>query len=167
MSDNGTQGAWSRKTVNGFMVATCIVTQSSSDEDAYTLKIPAGYIDGTRPWVMFQSASATPDQGALPLDIWIGYDDNFVLSGDDTSLVATNGAMYKEVYNDCVLAVLMKEYAYHMHPDLGVADVVTVGNINTGNKINCPPAPYYAFNLDGGSTLDDAVVMTWVVVQKL
>jgi hypothetical protein len=160
-----TQGAWSNKTVNGFMVGTCTVVQTASETDAYTLKVPAGYIDGTKPWTLIHSAAATPDGQALPVDIWIGYDDDFALSGQGASVVATNGAMYKQINDDCVLAVTTVEYAYHIHPNLGVADVVTVAAIATGYKVNIPAAPYYAFNLDGGSALA-ATTTTWVVVQK-
>jgi len=160
-----TQGAWSNKTVNGFMVGTCTVLHTT-DTDAYTLKIPANYIDGTKPWVVFQSASATEDGQAMPVDLWIGYDDDFALSGQGANVVAVNGAMYKQITDDARLAVTTVEHAYHMHPDLGVADVVTIAAIATGYKINCPPAPYYAFNIDGGSALNTGVTATWVVVQK-
>ena len=160
-----TQSVWTNKTVNGFMVGTCTVLHTT-DTDAYTFKVPAGFLDGTKPFTVYHNADATEDGQALPVDIWIGYDDDFALSGQGGSVVATNGAMYKQLTDDGRLAVTTVEHAYHIHPDLGVADVVAIANIGTGYKSNVPASPYYAFNLDGGSPLNTGVTTTWVVVQK-
>ena len=51
-----------------------------------------------------------------------------------------------------------------MDPELAVADVVTVSAIGTGLKVKIPNAPYYAFNLNGASTLA-AVTGTWKIIQ--
>lgn len=160
-----TQSAWTTKTVNGFLVMSCTV-KHTTDSDAYTLKTPAGTVDGTKPFTVFQSASATEDGEAMPVDIWIGYDDDFALSGQGASVVATNGAMYAEINDDALLAVTTIEFAYHIHPNLGVADVVTGTNDPVGYKVNVPASPYYAFNIDGGSALNTGITATWVVVQK-
>lgn len=160
-----TQGTWTSKTVNGFMVATCDIVQTASETDAYTLKTPPE-LDGTKPFTVVLSALATPDGSALPVDVWIGYEDSFVLSGQGASVVATNGARYKQLTDDAVLAVTTIEHAIHIHPDLGVADVVTAAAILTGYKSNIPPAPYYAFNLNGASALA-ATTVTWVLIQKV
>ena len=53
-----------------------------------------------------------------------------------------------------------------MDPDLAVADVVTVAAITTGLKVKIPKAPYYAFNCDGGGTLN-ATTATWRIVQSV
>lgn len=147
-----TQGAWSEKTVNKMYRATCNVAFTTGETDAYTLKTPDG-LDARRPWSLIVAAAATADGQALPLDIWVGHDSDFVLSGQGASVVATNGGMFKQICDDCVLAVTTVEYVFYMEPQLAVADVVTVAAIATGFKINIPVAPYYAFNLDGGSAL--------------
>ena len=158
------QNAWTDKTVNGFMVAKCTFASDATIKDTYTFKIPAGLIDGTKPWVMFLSAAGTLDAQAVPLDIWVGYDDNFALASAEP-ITATSGGFYKRLVDDCVLAVTTNEHVYYMHPDLGVADVVTVAAIAAGYKINCPAAPYYAFAIDGGTSISaDAISVR--VVQK-
>ena len=159
-----TQSAWTDHSANGKLILKCTVVQTTSEKDSYTLKTPANTIDGSRPWNLFLETSATPDGEALPVDIWIGYDDDFVISGNSTAVVAVNGAMYKQLLDDCVLAVTPLPYSFLIDPNLGVADVVTVAAIASGFKANVPAAPYYAFNLDGGSTLAAATI-TWRIVQ--
>ncbi len=159
-----TQNAWTHKTRNGFMVATCTFASDASLYDTYTLKIPANLIDGTKPWLAFFSAAATIDAQATPLEIWVGYDDNFELTGD-TPTLATSGGMFKELTSDIRLAVLTVEHVFLMHPDLGVADVVTIGAIATGYKANVPASPYYAFAINGGSAIS-ADLITVNVVQR-
>ena len=148
-----TQGAWTEKTVNGMYRATCNVAFTTAESDAYTLKTPDA-LDPTKPWTLIVAAAATADGAPLPLDIWVGHDSDFALSGNSTAVVATNGGMFKQICDNCVLAVTTVEYVFLMEPQLAVADVVTVAAIATGFKVNIPVAPYYAFNLDGGSTLN-------------
>ncbi len=159
-----TQGAWTKKTVNGFIRMTCNVAFEATETDAYTLKTPTE-LDPTKSWDLIIAAAVTPDGQALPLDIWVGHDSDFVLSGQGASVVATNGGMYKQLCDDVVLAVTTVEYVFHMEPGLAVADVVTVAAIATGFKANIPIAPYYAFNLDGGSVLI-ATNMDFTIIQK-
>jgi hypothetical protein len=87
------------------------------------------------------------------------------LSGDAGTVAAADGSNYKVIYDDVVLAVSPLEYSFAFDPLQQVADVVTVAAIATGNKVKIPVAPYYAFNLDGGSTLA-AVTHTFRIVQK-
>lgn len=159
-----TQSAWSApgKYVNGRNVWSCTVASTTAENDAYTLKTPAE-LDTSKPFTLLYSASATPDGQALPLDIWIGYDDTFAISGDGANVVATAGAKFKQMVDDVVLAVT-NPYAIKIDPSLPVADVVTVAAIATGLKVNVPSAPYYAFNLNGGSTLA-AVTHTFRIIQ--
>lgn len=159
-----TQGAWTAKTVNKLYRATCNVAFTVAETDAYTLKTPAE-LDPTKPWTLIVAAAATPDAVALPLDIWVGHTNDFVLSGQGANVVATDGGMFKQICDDCVLAVTTVEYVFYMEPQLAVADVVLVSAIASGFKINIPVAPYYAFNLDGGSTLN-ATNMDFVIVQS-
>lgn len=160
-----TQSDWDEKIVNGVYTASCTVVSTTAENDAYTKKTPAG-LDPSRPWSLFYSAAATPDGQALPLDLWVGYNDAFDLSGDGANVVATGtGSNYKQIYDDVVLAVATIAYSFAFDPLQQVADVVTVAAIATGNKVKIPVAPYYAFNLDGGSTLA-ATTHTFVITQK-
>ncbi len=161
-----TQSAWADESVNGLLVLTCTVLQTSTETDAYTLKTPARTIDGTKPWSLYYWASATADGEALPVDIWLGYEDDFVLSGQGASVVARHGGMYKQIMDDGVLAIVNFEYGHLFDPNLRKADVVTVGAIASGLKANIPASPYYAFNLDGGSTLNNAITVNWRIVQQ-
>jgi len=160
-----TQSAWTEKFVNGVYTAKCTVVSTTAENDAYTKKTPSN-LDPSKPWTLFYSAAATPDGQALPLDLWVGYDPAFDLSGDGANVVATGtGSNYKSLYDDVVLAVSPIAYSFAFDPLQQVADVVTVAAIATGNKVKIPVAPYYAFNLDGGSTLA-ATTHTFVITQK-
>lgn len=160
-----TQSGWTPKSSkNGrSQMWSCTVTATTAENDAYTLKTPSE-LDTTKPFTVGLVFSATPDGQALPIDIWVGFDDSFVLSGDGASVVATRGAKFKQLFDDCVLAVTPLIYTFLIDPTLIVADVVTVAAIATGPKIKVPPAPYFAFNLNGGSTLA-AATATWYIVQ--
>jgi len=147
-----TQGVWTDKTVNGLWRATCNVAYTTGETDAYTLKTPDA-LDSSRPWALITAAAATPDGSALPLDVWVGHDSDFVLSGQGANVVAVNGGKYAEVSDDVVLAVTTVEHVFLFDPYLAIADVVTVAAIATGYKLKIPVAPYYAFNLNGGSSL--------------
>ncbi len=158
------QNPWTTKTVNGFLVMTCTFACDTTLFDTYTFKTPAHTIDGTKPFSLFMSAAGTLDGQAVPFNLWVGYEDNFALTGD-TPTLATNGGYYVQLTDDLVLAVTTVEHVFHIHPDLGVADVVTVAAIATGYKVNVPPSPYYAFAVDGGSAVS-ADAITAVIVQK-
>ena len=160
-----TQSEWTEKFVNGVYTATCTVASTTAENDAYTKRTPSG-LDPSLPWTLFYSAAATPDGAALPFDLWIGYGSTFNLSGDGANVVATGtGSNYKSIYDDVVLAVTPISYSFAFDPLQQAADVVTVAAIATGNKVKIPVAPYYAFNLDGGSTLA-ATTHTFVITQK-
>ena len=158
------QNAWTSTTVNGFMVATCTFASDAALFDTYTLKIPVNLLDGTKPWLVFFSAAATLDASAVPMEIWVGYDDNFALTGD-TPTLATSGGLFKQLTDDLVLAVTTVEHVFLIHPNLGVADVVTVAAIATGYKANVPASPYYAFAINGASAIS-ADLISVRVVQK-
>lgn len=161
-----TQSAWTVKTVKQkTIVATCTVVATTSENDAYTLKTPKE-IDGSKPFIATLYCSGTPDGSALPIDLWVGTSDNFALSGNDSTVTATDGYKYKQIYDDCVLAVSpATAVTFKLDPYLAVADVVTVAAIATGLKVNIPIAPYYAFNCNGASTLA-AVTYYWTLVQR-
>ncbi len=154
--DGLASGAWTSKSANGIYRATCNVVFTTEETDAFTLKTPArstGF-DTSKKWTLIVAAAATADGSALPMDLWVGHDDDFVLSGQGASVVATNGGLFKVITDDVVLAVTTVEHVFLMDPDLAVADVVTVAAIATGYKLKIPVAPYYAFNLDATTTLN-------------
>lgn len=164
-----TQSAWSTpKSVPDIstkqqFVSTCTVLATAAENDAYTLKTPKE-LDTSKPFTVALVFDGTPDGQALPIDIWIGWGDDFVLSGDGANVVATNGAKFKQIFDDCVLAVSPLVYTFLIDPTLIVADIVTVGAIATGLKVKVPPVPYFAFNLNAGSTLA-AQTATWTIIQ--
>lgn len=162
-----TQSAWTVSTLGEgakkTLVASCTVTATTAENDAYTVKTPDA-LDPTKPWILGLKFAATPDGSALPVDLYIGYDSSFAISGDAGTVSATGGAKYKQIMDDVVLAVSPLMYVWQMDPNLAVADVVTVAAIATGLKIKVPVAPYYAFNLNGASTLA-ATTATWVIIQ--
>lgn len=163
-----TQSAWTVSTLGEgekkTLVATCTVQQTTSENDAYTLKTPDA-LNPKKPWILGLVTSATPDGEALPVDLWVGYSNSFALSGNNTSVSASGtGAKYKQIMDDVVLAVSPLMYVWQMDPNLAVADVVTVAAIATGLKVKVPVAPYYAFNLNGNNTLN-AATSTWVIIQ--
>ncbi len=162
-----TQSAWTIAGSGGtkqVLVASCTVVSTTAENDAYTLKTPKE-LDTTRPFTMLYKASATPDGQALPMDVWVGYNDDFVLSGDGANVVAASGAKLKQIFDDVVLAVTPLIYTFVFDPDLKVADVVTVAAIASGPVVKFPKGiPYLAFNCNGGSTLA-AATHTFVIVQ--
>ncbi len=157
------QNAWTTKTVNGFLVLTCTFSSDASIKDTYTLKTPAHTVDGTKPFVMFLSAASAIDGEAVPLEIWTGYADDFAVTGAE-EMAATHGAKYAVITDDCVAAITTVQEVFHIHPNLKVADVVTLGT--DGYKINVPAAPYYAFAVNGGSAISADLVSCRIVQRQ-
>jgi len=158
-----TQNAWTEKFVNGCYVAECSVVATTDESDAYTKKTPPN-LDPTKPWTLsFYSAIAADN--SVPIDLWIGWDDRFALSGDTTTVTAgAYGSNYKNIMNDAVTAIADNPFTWIMDPDLAVADVVTAAAIASGLKVKTPVAPYYAFNIDGATLV--ATTSYWKITQK-
>lgn len=152
-----TQSAWSSATAGNHIVLSCSVTATTAENDAYTkwLDAKALGLDTRKAYTLYYYASATPDGSALPLDIWLGWSKAAEISGDGANVVCANGAKFKQIFDDVVLAIddTPLVYVFTIDPDLAVADVVTVAAIATGPKVKVPSAPYIAFNLNGASTL--------------
>lgn len=162
-----TQSEWTGKTVNGCLVLTCDITATTGEKNAYTLKTPANTIDGNRPFSVLLQCDADPDAAENPMvSIGIGYADNFTMGTTDGALAITSGSTYKKLMDDCGTAVDPVTFSWLIHPNLGIADVVTLAAIAAGLKANVPPAPYYALNLHSATKLD-AHVATWTIVQKV
>lgn len=157
-----TQSAWTVSSVNGRLKMQCTVTATTAENDAYTLKTPKN-LNPLKPWTLIAQTSAASDAAAVPVDIWCGTADTFALSGNDSTVAATDGFNYKTITDDVGYSAASVA-AWYMDPFLPVADVVTIAAIATGYKVKIPIAPYYAFNLDGGSTLL-AHTTTWTILQ--
>ena len=117
-------GAWTPKeSINGKSVYQCNVVYTTAETDAMTNPIK---LEPDKPFTLFVSSAATPDEQALPLKLWIGFSENFAVTGQGASVVATDGAFWKQLSDDVVLAVTTTQHAFLVDPDLPVADVVTV-----------------------------------------
>lgn len=159
-----TQSAWTDTTVDGLFVSVCTVASTTAENDAYTLKTSTG-LDPTIPWELYYTASATPDAQALPFDLYVGFSSSFAIAGDGATVAATDGVKFKQIFDDVVTGVDPVSINFLMDPDAQKADVVTIAAVASHPKIHVPIAPYYAFNLNGGSTLA-AVTHTFRIVQN-
>ena len=159
-----TQSAWTDSKVGTLYNSSCTVVATTAENDAYTLKTSTD-LDPTKSWLLYYTSAATGDAEAVPLELWVGYSASFAITGDGATIGATDGARFKQIYDDVVLAVTPIIYVWNMVPLMAIADVVTVAAVLTGGpKIGVPIAPYYAFNLNGGSTLA-ATTHTFRIVQ--
>ena len=142
-----TKGAWTSSSQNGLTVWSCTVTATIADYDIYTLKTPKD-LDVTQPWVLYvNAASATLDAtvAAMPVDLYVGFDDGLALSLNNAPSVS-HGVLYKEdIYDDVRTAVGYIQ----MFPNIEVAEDVA----GAGAKCYIPIAPYYAFNIDCASAV--------------
>lgn len=145
-----TQGAWTSKTVNGVAVVECEVTATTSENDLYTLKVPKNMLDTRKPFTLHVNVDgATLDASALPVDIYGGWADSFAMSGDGATIGATDGALIAADVIDDVKGVAN---AVHIDPNYNAAKVQsTLAGVR--GIVNCGTPAYFAFNLDGASTL--------------
>jgi hypothetical protein len=104
------------------------------------------------------TAAATLDDtsAAIPVDLYIGWDDSFAVT-ENNAPVVTGGVLYKVDIHDDVRTAC---YGILMHPNLTVAEDVAAG----AAKCYVPIAPYYIFNLDCASALS-AGDCTFKIVQ--
>jgi len=154
-----TQGAWTVKTVNGKMIAECDVTQTTAENDAYTLKTPK-QLDTTKPFrVLVNTAGATLDGSALPVDVYAGYSDDFALSGDDGPDVTDGDLALADVIDD----VKSVKNGILIDPNY-TGSRVTSTLAGVRGVVNLGTPPYFAFNLDGATTLT-AGTCHWVLIQ--
>ena len=153
--DGLVSGAWTQQVIadGSMQVWKSHIVFTTSENDAYTPPIPKT-IDTTKRFEMMLVFAATPDNAALPLDIWAGYGDSFAVAGDGASNAATNGFKLKQLCDDVVLAVTPLVYHFTLDPDLPVADVIAVANILNGFKVRIPKGLRIAFNLNGAGTLN-------------
>lgn len=155
-----TKGAWSVRTVNDQTVLECDVIATTSENDIYTLKTPKGSIDPTRPWIlMVNTAAADISDNADPVDIWAGYADDFEITGNNTTVAATSGG---EVASAVMDDVSDEALVVTVNPNRTAAKVQAI--TDTAGEVNAGVAPYYAINVDSGSTVKDETTH-FVIIQ--
>lgn len=155
-----TQGNWSKTTTaNGYSVWECDVTATTAENDAYTKVID--FINPEKPWYLIaNTAGATMDASALPIDIWVGW-TNSGLTGDAGTVAWTSGygcqAAAGVIDDAKSTAVSVK-----VIPGLTVAPVAsTLAGVR--GYVCVTPAPYIALNANGGSTLNAATIRFSVI----
>ena len=159
-----TQGAWIASTVNGRVVLKCTVTSTTGETDTYTLKTPkegttGGGFKPTKPWLLVVNAAGTDISDATDIvDIWAGYSDGFVMSGQGASVTATDGgeigsAVISGVSDAALLTTVDPNYTY----------AVVQGVAGTGGHVNVGTAPYYAINVDGGGARKAADTIFYII----
>ena len=154
-----TQGAWTTKTVNGKLVFECDVLPTTAEHDSYTLKTPDAFDPGKPFILMVNTTAGTLDGSALPVDIWGGYSDDFVLAGDEAVTATDGGEIRSAVIDD----VKSTQISILVDPNYtGAAIPSTLAGVR--GIVNAGKPAYFAFNLDGASTLA-AVTCHFVIVQ--
>ena len=155
-----TQGAWTSKTVNGKLVIECDVVQTTGENNAYTLKTPST-LDTTKPFILMVNTDGdTLDGSALPVDIYAGYDTDFAVTGDAGTMGATSGGL---IVADVIDDVKSVANSVRIDPNYTGAKVQsTLAGVR--GVVNCGTPPYFAFDLDGASTLT-AGTCHWVIIQ--
>lgn len=162
-----TQSAWTVKSVKDQTVAQCTVTATTAENDAYTLATPSA-IDCKKPYSLTVCFSAAPDSAVVvPIAIWLGFREDFALSGDSTAVapvIANSGAKFKNVIDDAITAITPVSATVSVDPFLPQADVIAIASIASGLKSRVPAAPCHVIHLDGASTLL-AHTATYTIVQ--
>jgi len=148
--------------VNGTVVYHCNVAFTTAENDAYTLPTPnQGVIDYNKKWTLIVAPAATADAQAVPVDLWIGYGKGFAVSGDGAGITALNGSFFKNIIDDASAAT---PRVVLFDPNATQADVVAIAT--GGLRCKPPIAPFYAIDLNGGSTLN-ATNCDFYIVQTL
>ena len=156
-----TQGAWTTKTVNGLAVHTCTVAGTTAENDVYTLPTPSTF-DPAKPWTLFVYVDEDlTASGASALDVWGGYSASFALSGNDTTVAATDGGLVYAVTTDIDAGGTLVLRVVPANQFGGVAQVATTPALAV-----LPALPYFAFNIDCTAALQDAASIVFVIVQE-
>ena len=156
-----TQGAWTATTVNNRKVLKCTVTSTTGETDTYTLKTPVDTIDFTKSWTLIVNAAATDiSDGTDVVDIWAGYSDSFVMSGDSTTTTATDGV---EIGSAVITGVSDTVGVCIVDPDFFGTKVQGNPGTPVEGHVNIGIAPYYAINVDGGATRKAADTIFYII----
>ena len=155
-----TQGNWVKTQANNFEVWECDVTATTAENDAYTKVID--FIDPTKPFtVHVNTAAATLDASALPVDIWGGWSSSGLTGDAGTVKWTSDDGML--VAADCIDDVKSTGISVRVIPNSGIANVQST-LVGVRGYVGVGPHPYYVINLDGASTLN-AATCHFVVVQ--
>lgn len=155
-----TQTNWTKTVANNYSVWECDVTQTTGENDNYTKVID--FIDPEKPWQIYiNTASASLDDAALPVDLWAGWTSAGLTGNDGTVAWTTSkGGQVGSALIDDVKSVAN---AVRIMPNLAAANVAsTLAGVR--GVIGVTPAPYYVINLDGAGALL-AATCHYVVVQ--
>ena len=160
-----TQGAWAATTVNELLVLKCTVTSTTGETDTYTLKTPertdASSFDPTKSWALIVNAAATDiSDGTDVVDIWAGYSDSFVMSGDSTTTTATDGV---EIGSAVITGVSDAVGVCIVDPNFFGTKVQGNPGTPVEGHVNVGTAPYYAINVDGGAARKAADTIFYII----
>ena len=109
---------------------------------------------------MVNTSAATIDGSACPVDIFAGYDSDFAITGDNSTIAATSGG---EVASAVIDDVKGAQVSVIVDPNyIGAKVQSTLAGVR--GIVNCGTPPYFAFNLDGATTLSSGTCH-WVIVQ--
>lgn len=149
-----TQSDWTPTKIQNQNVWTCTVA-GTDDADLMTKKL---HVDPKKPFVLVVSVPEDlTAAGASAVDIWGGYTDAASLAtadaGTGCALVHAN-SLDLDAGGTLVVNVFP-----------GLSGTVTqVTNASPGTAL-VPPCPYYIFNVDMTAGLQDAAIVTFVVIQ--
>ena len=137
----------------------------NGESDIFTKRTPKT-LDPSKPFSVAVQFSNTPDGAGLPIKLWAGFADDFALSGDTTTVAATNGFQVKQIL-DVAEGAVTNPYVIYCDPQLPVADVVAVASIGSGLKVRTPELPYFIVHFDGASTLTASIsYYIWIIQKK-
>ena len=158
-----TQGLWLPQTsINGHSIwknTTAVAVAGESDE--YTLKTPVA-LNTYESWTIYVNIDgATLDGSALAVDIWGGFTNDFALTGDTTTVAATDGDIVLNQAMDDVKGTMLSFTSLPNYT--GAVVLATLAGV--GGHANLGTMPYYAFNLDGGTALTASTSCVWMLVQ--
>ncbi len=148
-----TQTAWVASTVNGHLVLKCTLSQVDTGlYDSFTYKTPKE-LDPTKPWILYvNTAGTTIEDTTLPVDMWIGYEDNAALvDSGGIDVTATNAAEIAAAIMDDVQA---EKLASRIDPYYRGTRIQAITDVP--GMINLSKPPYFIINLDGTSALTEA-----------
>lgn len=156
-----TQTNWTKTSnVNGYTVWECDVTQTTSENDNYTKVID--FIDPEKPWYLFvNTASASLDDAALPVDLWGGWSTAGLTGNDGTvAWTSADGGQIASAIIDDVKSVANAIRIIPGYTSTNVASTLA----GVRGVYGIEPCPYFVVNLDGAGVLL-AATCHYVVVQ--
>ena len=154
-----TQSDWTVKSVNNRTVMTCNVAGETSDADVITKRTPKE-LDTTKPWslVVYVNEDLS-SAGTAAVDIWGGVSDACTLATADAGT---------DSYLVCALSGDLDAggtQVTHVFQGVSGGTFTQVTNSATLNFVIIPPYPYYIINVDLSSSLQDAAIIYFTIIQ--